>query len=99
MTFLAAIEVCSACGRCVAWTRNDGACQGCLLKHRTPAQRKVFRAIQRLGPTTIREVAEACGLRSASTVSYHLAVLREIGLVTWSRAQNSLMASSSVPRN
>jgi len=53
----------------------------------TPRQRKVLQTIERFGqrrgyPPTLREIGEAVGLASASSVAYHLACLQEMGYLS-----------------
>jgi repressor LexA len=53
----------------------------------TPAQRKIVEAIleskvTRGYPPTVREIAEATGTSSPSTVHHHLDVLERIGWIT-----------------
>ena len=53
----------------------------------TPRQRKVLQSIERFGqrrgyPPTLREIGEAVGLASASSVAYHLACLQDMGYLS-----------------
>ena len=53
----------------------------------TPRQRVVLEAIERLGqrrgyPPTLREIGEAVGLASASSVAYHLSCLQDMGYLS-----------------
>lgn len=53
----------------------------------TSAQLRVLLAADHLhahtGRCTVRSIADATGLRSLSTVHFHLAALRRKGLITW----------------
>ena len=54
----------------------------------TPKQQRIYDFIRtftrRQGyPPTLREIGQAVGVRSPSTVKYHLDNLRQVGLIQW----------------
>ena len=53
----------------------------------TLARKKILAYVRsRCTPPTFREIGLAVGIKSTGTIAYHLARLRDLGLVEWSYA-------------